>query len=85
MLLVKSLICKEIARPLIITLSTELSIVSNLIIASVRDHAGVNIVCTLGIIFLTILDRHVVFFSIHLIIWESIQKLLFLITLWKVG
>ncbi len=42
MLLAKSMTGEEVARQLVTTLSTELGICSNLLVASMRDRASVN-------------------------------------------
>ena len=58
MLLAKSITGEEVARQLIIALSTELSIASNLVIAAMRDHASVNDVAmrTISVLYNTIMD-----------------------------
>ena len=58
MLLAKSLSGEEVARQLIVSLTTELGIASNLLIAAMRDRASVNNVAirTLSIVFPKVLD-----------------------------
>ena len=58
MLLAKSLAGKEVARQLIVCLSTELGISCDLLVAAMRDRAAVNTVAirTLGIVFPRIID-----------------------------
>ena len=59
MLLAKSLTSEEVAHQLIVCLSTEYGIGSNLLQAAMRDHASVNSVVamrTLSIVFPNILD-----------------------------
>lgn len=58
MLLAKSLSGEEVARQLIVCLSTELGINSDLLVATMRDRASVNTVAirTLGIVFPKIVD-----------------------------
>ena len=53
MLLAKSLSGEEVARQLIVSLTTELGIASNLLIAAMHDRASVNNVAirTLSIVF----------------------------------
>ena len=58
MLLAKSLTGKEVARQLILSLTTELGIESDLLIAAMRDYASVNNVAirTLSIVIPKVLD-----------------------------
>ena len=58
MLLAKSLSGEGVARQLIVSLTTELGIASNLLIAAMRDSASVNNVAirTLSIVFPKVLD-----------------------------
>jgi hypothetical protein len=58
MLLAKSLTGEEVARQLIVCLSTELGIGSNLLVAAMRDRASVNNVAlrTLSIVFTQVFD-----------------------------
>ena len=58
MLLAKSITGEEVARQLIIALSTELSIASNLVIAAMRHRASVNDVAmrTISVLYNTIMD-----------------------------
>ena len=58
MLLAKSLTGEEVARQLIVSLTTELGIESDLLIAALRDRASVNNVAirTLSIVFPEVLD-----------------------------
>ena len=59
MLLAKSLTGKEIARQIIVSLTIELGIESDLLIAAMRDYASVNNVAirTLSIVFPKVLDK----------------------------
>ena len=58
MLLAKSLSGEGVARQLIVSLTTELGIASNLLISAMRDSASVNNVAirTLSIVFPKVLD-----------------------------
>ena len=58
MLLAKSITGEEVARQLIVALSTELSIASNLVIAAMRDRASVNNVAmrTISVLYNDIMD-----------------------------